>query len=151
MNLRTRVMKGNGHRIWPLPGLKRSNKTAIFFFQPIKQIKEALGPRAADDTAVLWEPGFLWIVPDEHNTERMCSSAVCRKPYSLMYVSDHLKIQGMCWKSVMVIGICTSSFKTQRMCNEAVKKDPYAMEGVPDHLETRGMCDRAVQNNPYAM
>ena len=52
-------------KIWPLPGLERSNKMASFFSQ---LIKEALGPQAACDTAVFMEPGFLWIVPNEYKT-----------------------------------------------------------------------------------
>ena len=62
-----------------------------FFFQPIKEIKEALEPQAAYDIAVLMEPGFLWIVPDDYKTEQMCSSAVRRKPYTLVYVLITLK------------------------------------------------------------
>ena len=84
---------------------------ASFFFQPIKEIKEALGPQAAYDTAVLWEPGFLWIVLDEYKAEVMCSSAVQRKPCTLMYVLDH--------------------FKTQEMCDKAVKDDSSFLQFVP--------------------
>ena len=73
---------------------------ASFFFQPIKGIKDALGPQAVYDTAVLWEPGFLWIGLDEYKTEGMCSSAMHTKPCTLMYVLDHFKTQGMCDKAV---------------------------------------------------
>ena len=88
-------MKAKDHKIWPLPGLERSNKMASFLFQSIKEIKEALRPQAACDTALLMEPGFLWIVLDEYKAEGMCSSAVRKKPYTLMYVFDHFKTQEM--------------------------------------------------------
>ena len=93
-------MKAKDHKIWPLPGLERSNKMASFLFQSIKEIKEALRPQAACDTAVLMEPGFLWIVLDEYKAEGMCSSAVRKKPYTLMYVFDHFKTQEMCDRAV---------------------------------------------------
>ena len=93
-------MQVKDHKIWPLPGLERSNKMAIFFFQPTKEIREALGSQAACDTAVLWEPGFLWIVTDGYKTEGICSFTVCRKPFTLMYVPDHSKTQEMCDKAV---------------------------------------------------
>ena len=111
-------MKAKEHRIWPLPGLERSNKMPRFFFQ---SIKEALRSQAACDTAVLTKPGFLWIDPDEYKTEGMCSSTVRRKPYTLMYVPDH--------------------FKAQEMCDKAIKDDSYFLQFVSDWFITREWVD----------
>ena len=83
----------------------------------MKEIKQALGLQAAYDTAVLWESGLLWIVPDEYKTEGMSNPAVRRKPYTLMYVPD--------------------DFKMQEMCDKAVKDDSSFLQFVPDWFVTQ--------------
>ena len=51
----------------------------------------------------------------------MCSSTVCRKPRTMMFVPDH--------------------FKTQEMCERAVKDDPSFLQFVPDWFVTLQQID----------
>ena len=55
-------MKAKNHKIWLLSGPERSNKMASFFFQSMKEIKEALGPQAACDTAALFFLFFSYFI-----------------------------------------------------------------------------------------
>ena len=112
-----------------MSSLKKTNKMDTLIFQPIKEIKVAVGAQAAYDTAVLLEPGFLWIVPDEYKTEGMCSSVVRRKLCTLVFVPDH--------------------FKTQKMCDKAVKNDPSLFQLVPDWFVTQQQIDIWHDNDDF--
>ena len=82
------------------------------------------------DEAVRREPYTLYYVPDHHKTQGMCNEAVRREPCTLWHVPDH--------------------FKTQDMCNEAVEEDPYTLKFVSDPLTTQKLCDDAVCKDAFS-
>ena len=63
------------------------------------------------------------------------------RPWSLAFISDELKTQKMCEKSVVfnpyVLEFVSDRFKTKRMCECAVEDEPGALEFVPDHFKTQ--------------
>ena len=82
----------------------------------------------------------------------MCNEAVRNKPYTLRYVPDHLKTQGMSNKVAAFnpwqLEYVPNHFKTPEMCNKDVDDCPWQLGDVPDHLKARDMCNKAVGWHP---
>ena len=80
----------------------------------------------------------------------MCNDAVEIDPFTLRYVSDHLKMQEMCIKVAKVvlwlIWKVPDHFKTQEMRIKAVWVGPSFLELIPDHFKTQEICDNTVRD-----
>ena len=76
----------------------------------------------------------------------MCLGAVRRESYTLGYVPDHLKTQGMCDKAVVrnpwLLTYVPDPFKTQKICDKAVRDYLFSLQFVPDWFVTREQIDK---------
>ena len=85
----------------------------------------------------------------------MCNEIVRREPYTLEYVPDHRKTQGMCSQAIRnkpaVFFIVPECFKTQEMCIKVLEVDPLQLKDVPDQFKKQKMCDKAVKDDPSSL
>ena len=96
----------------------------------LDMLKYVSGMQEMCDEEVRSDPRFLPFFPD-----------CFRTPWSLKYVPDWLKTQGMCERVVKdkqgALENVSDHFKIQGMCDDAVRKRLRLLEYVPDYFVTQ--------------
>ena len=83
----------------------------------------------------------------------MYNEAVCKDPWALKNVPDHLQARTMCEGAIegfpALLWPVPDHFKTQQMCERAVEKYPWSLKYVPDWFVTQGQMKLMRDVNEY--
>ena len=130
------------HKIWPLPGLKTSNKHGCYTLDnrdhwPFQIQKDLRRGHAHKSVSLPYVPNWL-------KTQERCNAATIEDPCKLKFVPDHLKRQRRCneaaTNNLYMLRYAHDCFKNQEMCDTEMRINPVAFCLIPEPFKTQEMC-----------